>query len=310
MLRIDAGGRDDALFARAMVEPDPRLRGAIAAVFDLLERNDAILPRAIEALAGDDAEVRARALDLVHGLTPARLGDGAGADADAWRAWWRRREEQERGRQSEGFRYHVEDLRRRGIDLVLVIDATGSMAPVLQATKRRIESVVGRLRRVVPNLRVRVVAYRDRDDAFVTISSPLTHDVRVLEDFLACVPASGGGDAPEGVLAGLRDATARTPWRDGTHRVVLLFGDAPPHEYETALLEATLKEFSGSVHAVDVAGYGAAPAGPPMTEFVRVAEWGRGVALRLSGEDDLLRALLVLTLGAAHRTAIETLFGL
>ncbi|NJN14490.1 MAG: VWA domain-containing protein [Planctomycetes bacterium] len=150
----------------------------------------------------------------------------------------------------------MEDLRRRGLDVVLVLDATSSMARVIQATKRRIVAVVERLRRVVPDLRLRVVAFRDTGDLFVTIASPLTHDTRLLEDFLAGVPADGGGDAPEAVLAGVREAISGTPWREKSHRVVLLFGDAPPHEREMALLEATVKEFQGTVHAVDASSYG------------------------------------------------------
>ena len=108
-----------------------------------------------------------------------------------------------RERPTDGFQYHIEDLRRRGIDLVLVLDATGSMAPVIQAAKRRIAAVAAELRRIVPDLRVRIVAYRDRGDVFLTLASPLTHEIRVLEDFLACIPAAGGGDGPAGGEAAL-----------------------------------------------------------------------------------------------------------
>ena len=97
-----------------------------------------------------------------------------------------------------GFRYHVADLRKRGLDVALVLDATGSMAPVIQATKRRLQRVVERLREVVPDLRVRIVVYRDQRRR---VSSPWDRrspiELRVLEDFLSCVPAAGGGDQPE-----------------------------------------------------------------------------------------------------------------
>jgi len=193
---------------------------------------------------------------------------------------------------------------------VLVVDATSSMAGLIQSTKSKLQEVAEGLRRVVPDLRVRVVAYRDRGDRFVTLGSPLTHDMRVVEDFLACLPAWGGGDAPEAVLEGLREAIGKTPWRAKSHRIVVLFGDAPPHPDDLPLVEAECKEFKGVIHAVDVGNYGQGGVQKPMDAFTRIAEWGHGTALVLSGEDDLLRNLLVLTLGPRYRLAVETLFGL
>jgi hypothetical protein len=275
------------------------------------------MPRAIEALLAEGEAARGRALELVERLTDARFpydpSDPAKGHA-LWKAWWDARAE--RARKPGAFRYHVEDLRRKGIDLVLVMDATGSMSPVIQSTKRRIEAVVEGLRRVVPDLRARIVAFRDEGDAFVSIGSPLTHDARMLEDFLACVPAWGGGDTEEAVLAGLRDAIERTPWREGTQRVIVLFGDAPPHDQEMPLVEATCREFKGTIHAADVGGYGAeggaggGAARVPIDAFARIAGWGRGAAVALADETELLKALLVLTLGPNHRAAVETLLGL
>jgi len=162
-------------------------------------------------------------------------------------------------------------LRRKGIDLVLVLDATGSMEPLLQGTKARLRALVAKLRRVVPDTRVRVVAYRDRGDHFTTLGSPLAHDPAVVEGFLTCVPAYGGGDAEEAVLAGLKDAFGKTPWREGTHRVVVLFGDAPPHESDEPLLEAVVKEFDGQVSAVDVAGYARGGVASALAKYERIA---------------------------------------
>jgi hypothetical protein len=47
-----------------------------------------------------------------------------------------------------------------------------------------------------------------------------------------------------------------------------------------------------------------------MEAFRRIAGWGGGAAVSLVDETELLRALLVLTLGPSHRAAVETLFGL
>jgi len=102
----------------------------------------------------------------------------------------------------------------------------------------------------------------------------------------------------------------RTKWRPGSHRIVLLFGDAPPHDKDMTLLRATLTEFKGTVHAVDVGGYGKGGVKFALGPYRKIAEWGRGTAVSLADEDDLLRNILVLTLGPRYRSAVETLFGL
>jgi HEAT repeat protein len=311
LLRTALPGRTEMLLLTALTDDEEPVARAAGAALGFLGEDDAVLPRAIAGLLSEDLLARRRAIDLIHALTEARLAYDPARPQEGhalWQAWWEAREE--RVAKPGAFRYHVEDLRRKGIDLVLVMDATGSMSPVIQSTKRRLEAVVEGLRRVVPDLRARVVAYRDEGDAFLTLGSPLTHDARILEDFLACIPAWGGGDTPEAVLAGLRDAVERTPWREGTQRVIVLFGDAPPHDREMALVEALCKEFKGAIHAADVGGYGGAGDGTVLAAFRSIAAWGRGAAVVLTDERDLLRNLLVLTLGPNYRAAVETLFGL
>ena len=129
----------------------------------------------------------------------------------------------------------------------------------------------------------------------------------MLEDFLGCLPAAGGGDQPEAVHEGLRSAILKTPWRNKSHRLVLLFGDAPPHQEDVELIEPLVEGFEGTVHTVSVAG---GKAGPNAESFRKIAGWGGGSFLALAGADDIVRSILVLTLGPQHRTAIESLFGL
>ena len=111
--------------------------------------------------------------------------------------------------------------------------------------------------------------------------------------------------------AGLRAAIEGTTWRPKSRRVVLLFGDAPPHERELTLLKTIVTEFKGTVHAVDVSGYPYATGkSVRVSQFHDIARWGRGSAVRLTAADELLRMLLVLALGPKHRASVEALFGL
>ncbi|MEM8886181.1 MAG: HEAT repeat domain-containing protein, partial [Planctomycetota bacterium] len=307
-LRLPVAQRADRLYAAAVGDDDAAVRRMAAASFLFLD-SERVYPRAIADLRHAEFERRRRAIALLHTLVPARFSYDPGkpeAGAPAWENWWANKKRKKQG----GFRYHVEDLRRRGIDLVLVIDATGSMASLIQATKRKLEAVVEGVRRIVPDLRVRIVFYRDRGDEFLTLGSPLTHDARLLEDFIAAVPAGGGGDLEEAVLDGLRNAMRTTKWRNKPQRVVILFGDAPPHEGDLPLLETTLAEFQGTVHTVDVTGYGQARSqGAHLGSFAQIAKWGGGSFVRSGNDRELLREILVLTLGPQHRAAVEALFG-
>ena len=309
LLRIRTSDRIDLLFLAATRDGSEGVRVAAGAVLGFLD-DPAVLPRAIGELAHKDFDVRRNAIALVHALTSARIEydpKEPAPGAAAWSTWEERRKQ--RAYAPDAFRYHVEDLRRRGLDLVLAVDATGSMGRIIQATKRRIVTVMRRLRDVVGNIRVRIVAYRDKGDAFLTLGSPLTHDARMLEDFLACVPAAGGGDTEEAVLDGLKAAIGKTPWRNKSHRVVLLFGDAPPHSRDMTLLESIVKEFKGVIHLVHASPVEDGKSSTAKA-FASIARWSGGSFVALRDDDDLLKNILVLALGPKHRAAIETLFGL
>jgi hypothetical protein len=77
------------------------------------------------------------------------------------------------------------------------------------------------------------VAYRDQGDEYVTRAWDFTSDVDRFSSYLSTVQAGGGGDIPESVNQGLRDAINLQGWADNSAgrrlRLVVLVGDAPPH---------------------------------------------------------------------------------
>lgn len=122
---------------------------------------------------------------------------------------------------------------RAKLDLVFLIDATGSMADEidkLRATLRTITAEVARLPSR-PDLCLGLVAYRDRGDEFLLRSHDFTDDVGgFLRDALYPLRAGGGGDYPEAMNEALHETVHRLSWRgDGTTRLVVLLADAPPH---------------------------------------------------------------------------------
>jgi len=119
------------------------------------------------------------------------------------------------------------------LDLVFLIDTTGSMSGEIREAKERVRQLTEALRTARPGERVRVgvVAYKDKKDAYLTKVSPLSDSVDVSYQFLAALTADGGGDTPEDVLAGLEAALRGLQWDLGpdTERQVFIIADAPAH---------------------------------------------------------------------------------
>lgn len=119
------------------------------------------------------------------------------------------------------------------IDVVFVLDTTGSMGPLIEGAKRKIWSIATTLIDCSPDAEIRMglVAYRDIGDDYVTKTFDLTTDIQGLYADLLQVRARGGGDWPESVNEALYVGVTKMSWsrgRDST-RIIFLVGDAPPH---------------------------------------------------------------------------------
>lgn len=122
---------------------------------------------------------------------------------------------------------------RARLDLVFLIDATGSMADEIDKLKATLRTITSQLAALPsrPDLCLGLVAYRDRGDAFLVRSHDLTHDVDgFLHGALNPLHAAGGGDYPEAMNEALHETVHNLSWRgEGATRLVVLLADAPPH---------------------------------------------------------------------------------
>ena len=119
------------------------------------------------------------------------------------------------------------------IEVVFVLDTTGSMGPLIEGAKRKIWSIATTLIDCSPDAEIRMglVAYRDIGDDYVTKTFNLTTDIQGLYADLLELRARGGGDWPESVNEALHIGVTKMNWsrgRDST-RIIFLVGDAPPH---------------------------------------------------------------------------------
>ena len=121
---------------------------------------------------------------------------------------------------------------RTPLDLVFLVDATGSMGDEIHKLRDSLRSIAERVRALPsqPDMCWGMVAYRDRGDAFLTRTHDLTNDLGAFQQSLTRLQAAGGGDYPEALNEALNEAVHHISWRSaGTARLVVLVADAPPH---------------------------------------------------------------------------------
>ena len=123
-------------------------------------------------------------------------------------------------------------IERARLDLVFLVDATGSMGDEIDKLKRSMRAIAEQVAALPsqPDVCFALVAYRDRGDEFFVRGLDFTNDLAALQRQLDALRAAGGGDYPEALNEALHTAVHRLSWRgDGATRMVLLVADAPPH---------------------------------------------------------------------------------
>lgn len=117
------------------------------------------------------------------------------------------------------------------VDVVFVIDTTGSMRDDIDAVKKDMRAIIAHLRARNPDHTIGLTAYRDRGDDYVSRTMlPLVYDERAIDAAIHALTVDGGGDTPEHVYAGLDTALRESAWRPHAAHHIILMGDAPPHE--------------------------------------------------------------------------------
>jgi multidrug efflux pump subunit AcrA (membrane-fusion protein) len=187
------------------------------------------------------------------------------------------------------------------LDLVFVMDTTGSMRNELADVQANLLGVIRVLHRLAPSLRVGFVAFKDRGAAYVTRSFPLSPmtgpNVTEVVRFVGQMSAEGGGDDPEPVDEALAVAVAM-PWRADAQGQIIVIGDAParPSGRQRALQLA--ERFRSSTPEQDLprtvsAIYTGPPSGARIF-FEQIAQAGGGDFSAYQGQiiEDVLLSVL------------------
>mmetsp|Transcript_107721 Transcript_107721/g.246734 ORF Transcript_107721/g.246734 Transcript_107721/m.246734 type:complete len:522 (-) Transcript_107721:68-1633(-) len=118
----------------------------------------------------------------------------------------------------------------QAMDVVFVIDTTGSMGDELSYLQTEFSSVFDRVKEDNPQVSIRIglVLYRDQGDAYVTRTFGLSDAISTRAADLNEQTFDGGGDFPEAMFDGMQ-AGLEMEWREGnTARVMFVVADAPP----------------------------------------------------------------------------------
>ena len=145
-------------------------------------------------------------------------------------------------------------------DVILIVDATGSMEDEIAYMKAEFKDVINQVNIQKPalNLQTGAVFYRDEGDEYITRVSGLSSDATKVVDFMSKQSAEGGGDYPEAVDVALKAAIEDKNWSASAQtRIVFLMLDAPAHnESIGSLQESIQKAAQKGIQIVPIASSG------------------------------------------------------
>ena len=133
----------------------------------------------------------------------------------------------------EGEKKKGKKPKKETIEVCFVLDTTGSMGGLIEGAKQKIWAIANEIlaSEPTPNLRIGLIGYRDRKEAYVTQVHDLSDDIDDIYAKLMKFQAQGGGDTPESVNQALHEAVTKIKWNKSKKvlKLVFLVGDAPPH---------------------------------------------------------------------------------
>ena len=198
----------------------------------------------------------------------------------------------------------IQQLRRDGLDIVIVFDSTSSMGGEIDEVKRQIERIGDALTKMIPKTRIGICTYRDEagSDGYDVKGLPLTGDIVEVKKYLAGISANGGGDIPEAVEKGLGWSVENNDFRQSARKVILLFGDAPPHDVDVDTAIGIASNFH--VRQKGIVSTVTCRKETPLDEFASIAQAGGGEAFLTSDERQIMTQLMILVFGSRYRDRV------
>ncbi len=133
----------------------------------------------------------------------------------------------------------AEGKKHDALDLMFVIDTTGSMGDELEYLKKELGNVISTVSNDNEGLSTSLSLnfYRDEGDEYVVKSNPFSPDIEGSLKLLDNEYSDGGGDYPEAVHLALEDAINDHEWREESVKLMFLVLDAPPHQESEEVID-------------------------------------------------------------------------
>lgn len=151
---------------------------------------------------------------------------------------------------------------KKALDLMFVIDTTGSMTDELYYLQWELKNIIETVKEQNSNIPVRLSVnfYRDEGDDYVVRDYEFSTDIDECVSNLIKEEAEGGGDYEEAVEQALANAINDHDWnKDAYAKLVFLVLDAPAHETDeiTESLHSSIeKAASQGIRVISVAASG------------------------------------------------------
>lgn len=183
------------------------------------------------------------------------------------------------------------------IDVVFVVDATGSMRDDIDSVRANIDRIVDSVKRHSSKARFALVTYKDdpnyggdSDDYPSRLEQDFTTNASDIKSKLKALQVTGGGDNPELVYNGLNTAL-KLKWAHGVKKVALVFGDAPAKDPEPDS-HLTSGEIIKRAHDVDPVEIYPIDTGELVDEGLKkVAEETSGKIYRANNTEEIVKSI-------------------
>jgi uncharacterized protein (DUF58 family) len=192
----------------------------------------------------------------------------------------------------------------RGVDIVFVIDTTGSMSDKIEGLLSTCSRFVDELSRLALSYRIAVVAFGDLTIPGDEITAfNFSDDVKRVKDTLTGIPRyAGGGNEGESSLEAL-DKALSLPFRPGAVKAIILLTDEPALQHQSTAQEITRRLRQREVLTFVVS--------PPEDYFLSMARQNGGTWYQVSADADLTGLLdLFRNLAAKVSTVVADVYRL
>lgn len=122
------------------------------------------------------------------------------------------------------------------VDLIMVIDTTGSMKPYLRAIKSEIKTISKNVISKNENSRIGFMLYRDTKDKYLTKKIEFNNNIEEIERESKYFYADGGGDKAEPMYEAIQQALEKFEFQN-ENRIIVVITDAKPKVIGRANLE-------------------------------------------------------------------------